>query len=173
MPSRLFPAALMVGLLLAVPGQGEAQDFRLDQGPRNAVYLELAGNAFLYSVNLERRVERWWGRVGFGYALDLEEPADTAPPGTENQYREVWGVPVMVGTLFGTGPHYFETGFGLTLAKHPDDSSPFVYGSLALGYRYFSPNSGLMFRAGVAPFFDWSFVEDPGLWPALSIGWKW
>lgn len=163
MLDRLFVPAAVATLILVAAGPARAQDFTFDEGPRNSVFLELGGNAFLYSVNLERRVERWWGRVGFGYAEDAKGDVQ----------GEIWGVPVMVGTLFGRGSHYLETGLGVVLAKHPGDEEPFVYGSLTLGYRYFSPNSGLMVRAGVAPFFDWAFSEPPGIWPALSIGWAW
>lgn len=163
MPARLIPAVLATALLLAAPAVGAAQDFRIDEGPRNAVYLELGGNAFLYSINLERRVERWWGRIGGGWAQDNQGDVQ----------GDVWGVPVMVGTLFGTGPHYFEVGLGLVLAKYVDDEEPFLYGSSTIGYRYLSPNSGLMIRAGITPYFDPTFEEDPGVWPALSIGWVW
>lgn len=163
MPARLFAPALAVALVFGAAGSVEAQDFSIDEGPRNAVYLELGGNAFIYSVNLERRVERWWGRVGGGWLRDNKGEVQ----------GDVWGVPVMVGTLFGTGPHYLEAGFGVTLAQHVDDEEPFLFGSLALGYRYFSPNSGLLIRAGVAPFFDWAFDQDPGVWPAVSVGWAW
>ncbi len=161
--ARLFPLGLAAVLFLAVPTAAEAQDFRLDEGPRNTVFLELGGNAFLYSFNLERRVERWWLRIGGGWAEDTK--GDTQ--------GEVWGVPVMVGTLFGTGPHYFEVGAGVALAKHVDDETAFLYGTGTIGYRYLNPTSGLMIRAGVAPYFDPTFDEDPGVWPAVSIGWAW
>lgn len=160
--ARLFAAGL-AALLLFGPSALGAQDFRLDEGPRNAVYLELGGNAFLYSVNLERRVERWWGRIGGGWAEDTKGDVQ----------GEIWGIPVMVGTLFGTGPHYFEIGLGLSLAKYVDDEEPFLYGTSTLGWRYFSPTSGLMIRAGIAPFFDPAFNQKAGVWPALSIGWAW
>lgn len=158
MIARLFIPLLALAVL-APASTAAAQDFRRDEGPRNALYLELAGNAFLYSVNMERRVERFWGRVGFGYAQDQ----DGDP---------VFGVPVMVSTLWGGGPHYFETGLGVSLARHPGDEEAFLFGSVTLGYRYLAPN-GLLIRAGVAPFFDPLFEEIPGVWPAASIGWAW
>lgn len=161
--ARLFAAGLAAALFLCGAFDLGAQDFRLDEGPRNAVYLELGGNAFLYSVNLERRVERWWGRIGAGWARDTQGEVQ----------GEIWGVPVMVGTLFGAGPHYLEIGLGLSLAKYVDDEEPFLYGTSTIGYRYFSQTSGLMIRAGVTPYFDPSFKENAGVWPALSVGWAW
>ena len=151
-------SALATALLILLAAPAAAQDFRLDQGPRNTLFLELGGNAFLYSVNLERRVERWWGRVGGGWAQDADGDV-------------VWGVPVSVSTLWGTDTHYFEVGLGLTLAQHPDDEEPFLFGMGTIGYRYL--RDALMIRAGVTPFFDPKFEEDPGVWPALSVGWVW
>lgn len=150
---------LAAGLIVATAPAG-AQDFRNDEGPRNAVFLELGGNAFLYSVNLERRVERGWLRVGAEYFKDIKG-------------NVIWGVPVSVSTLWGRNTHYLETGLGLSLVSHPNNEEPFLYGMVTLGYRYFRPDSGLMIRAGVTPFFDPFFEEAPGIWPALSVGWSW
>ncbi|NIP82451.1 MAG: hypothetical protein GWM90_25785 [Gemmatimonadetes bacterium] len=154
-----LPLATVV--VFAVTGQAAAQEDSFAEVERpNSVYLELAGNAFAYSVNLERRIGVWWGRVGFGYAV-----------GTGGD--RAWGAPVLIGRLWGDGPHHLELGVGLSLAMHPDDEEPFLYGSTSLGYRYANPSSGFLFRAGVAPFFDPAFEEDPGIWPALSVGWSW
>lgn len=158
MLARLF-ISLLVAALLVPASTAAAQDFTRDEGPSNAAYLELLGNGFLYSVNLERRVERYWGRIGFGYAQDSEGGA-------------VFAAPVMVGTLWGGGPHYLETGLGLSLAQHPGDDEPFLFGSATLGYRYISPG-GLLVRAGITPFFDPRFEQDPGVWGGASIGWTW
>lgn len=150
---------LLFAALLASASPAAAQDYARDGAPSNAAYLELGGTGFLYTVNLERRVDRWLGRVGGGYAVDKDQD-------------DFWAVPVMVSTLWGDAPRYVETGLGLTLAQHPDDDEAFLYGSIAVGYRWIRSN-GLVFRATLTPFFDVKLEEDPGLWAGVSVGWTW
>lgn len=150
---------LLLGALLVSTAPAAAQDFIREGAPQNAAYLELGGNGFLYTVNLERRVHRWLGRVGGGYAVDKNE-------------GDFWAIPVMVSTLWGDAPGYLETGLGLSLAHHPDDEEPFLFGSMTIGYRWIRDN-GLLIRVGLTPFLDVRFEEDPGLWAGASIGWNW
>lgn len=150
---------LLCATLLASAAPAAAQEFTGEGAPRTAAYLELGGNGFLYTVNLERRFDRWLGRVGGGYAVDKDG-------------GDFWAIPVMVSTLWGDAPRYVETGLGLTPARHPNDEEAFLYGSMTIGYRWIRSN-GLLLRVGLTPFFDVKLDQKPGLWAGASIGWSW
>lgn len=158
MIARLSVLLLFTALAVSA-APAAAQDFTRDGAPRNAAYLEVGGNGFLYTVNVERRVHRWLGRVGGGYAVDKDE-------------GDFWAIPIMVSTLWGDAPRYLETGLGLTPARHPDDEEAFLFGSITIGYRWVRAN-GLLIRVGVTPFFDVKLEEKPGLWAGASVGWTW
>lgn len=86
----------------------QAQEFL----PTRTVFLELGGAGLPYSFNYDfrfqkERMDSWGMRVGAGgYA-------------TEND--SFFSLPVMVNKLYGSGPHYFEMGFGLTFFAYEED----------------------------------------------------
>lgn len=156
-----FLACLL--LLLALPRAGRAQEGRAPAA-RNAAYVELAGNALLYSLNYERRLGgALTGRVGLMAYGDTEGDAGLG----------ALLVPVMAGYLVGPGPHHLEVGAGVLLAALGlaiDDAGGVGTGvalTATLGYRYQRPAGGLVLRAGLTPVVS---TEAGLLWAGASIG---
>jgi len=120
----------------------------------NSNYIELLGNAGLYSLNFDRVVLyrkkfKISGRVGaniwpVGYNLEQAYVV-------ENNY------------IFFDSPHHFEVGPGLTLqrkynpvcsdtSQYPKYSWESVwFGMFRLGYRYQKEEEGFFFRFGLTP----------------------
>ncbi len=130
---------------------------------KNAVYLELAGNGGLYSVNYERAFSpKFMLRAGFASWSSTELFGEST----------ITTIPVMVNTLFGTGNHRIEGGLGLVLGteKYKGDGSFFGGDNSkdnilpltgTAGYRYQKSFGGLIFRAGLTPFLNLKDSEYP------------
>jgi hypothetical protein len=113
-----------------------------------AVYAELAGPGYFYSVNAELPVAEGL-MVRFG---------GTAVP--------AWFVGGMAGInkLVGQGNHNLAFGMGLILRKGSDVTG--ANGSATIGYRYARP-AGLLFQLAATPIFDSHRVYP---WAGISIG---
>lgn len=131
----------------------------------NAIYLELGGNAGIYSINYERFFDNDWGlRLGIGGFAADGDSAVIAPLMVE----KLWGNP--------DSPHKFETGLGIAFAStqhnnyyhhHSYRNTSSVIGTATLGYRYMPQTRGMLFKAGFTPLFG------PGgflPWAGLSVG---
>ena len=160
---KLLLSALVA--LLATAGNASAQSRALPSAP-NAVYLELAGNGLLYSLNYDRLLTRnIAARVGF---MGLGAATDSVSGG-------VVAAPLMVSYLFGEGNSHFETGLGVMLAagaidevgEMQDEGFSGAIGTATLGYRYQRPGGGFLFRIGVTPLFDTSGIAP---WLGVSFG---
>lgn len=138
---------------------------------RNSVYVELLGNALLYSVNYDRLLTpNLAGRVGLMFVTAEDDEGDS---GT------VAIVPVMGSWLWGDGNSHFETGIGLAVATASFDIDELdvdesgggtgVYGTGVLGYRYQRPGGGFLFRVGLTPVFT---TNDFAPWFGLSFGYS-
>src|SRR5688572_18200281 len=119
---------------------------------RNAVYLEMGGNAFVYSLNYERiffpkHLIKLGARAGIG--LLPKNNLTTSYP----------IVPLEVIALTGRRKHHFETGIGLTpfvgyITYDGAVGSDYKREKLQaattfrFGYRYQKPEGGFMLRAG-------------------------
>ena len=143
---------------------------------KNALYLELGGNAIAYSFNYERRLsDGFAARVGFMYLGVSGEDSDTG----EQVDVDIAIIPVMANWLLGDGAGRLELGvgplFGIGSGEVEDvegDTDEFdAVGpagvTTTIGYRYQPVDGGIVFRAGVTPY--WS--GDPGIWGGLSVGW--
>ena len=156
--------ALLLGLLLA-PGAARAQEAPAPAA-RNAFYLELGGNALLYSINYDRLLtDRVAARVG---AMFLGAADEDSAAG-------VVGAPIMASYLWGGGSSRFETGVGILLVSggienvegYEDEDFSGAAGTATLGYRYQRPTGGFVFRAGVTPIFS---LDGIGPWFGVSFG---
>ena len=138
---------------------------------RHAVYGEAFGNALLYSVNYERRLnDRVIGRIGLSVApFEDDEGGET---------ETVVLVPLMVSSIsHPRSNHHFEAGIGLLiaggerveLADFGDDDESFstAVGTATIGYRYQRPGGGFVFRAGLTPLFDFETLLP---WLGVSFG---
>ena len=132
---------------------------------KTAVYLELAGNGGLYSLNVEHSIsQRFNARIGF------------ASWSTEQMFggeEKFFTIPVMLNTFFGPGNHKLEVGAGFMFGSEKYESDPQGFSGRedskesifnltgVAGYRYQKPTGGFLFRAGVTPFLNLSGAEDP------------
>ncbi len=124
---------------------------------KNSIYLELGGNAFLYSVNYDRLITlsnhiKIAPRVGFTYR----------PTGVYSRYDD-FIIPLEINTLWAKRKEiksFVEVGFGLSLFAMKDDyidiNNNYIesvklarVSILRLGFRYQKPTGGFMYRAGV------------------------
>ena len=125
---------------------------------KNAVYMELLGNGFAYSLNYERlllqdNLMTIRGRIG-------------VTPGFVNLFKGI-AIPLEVNACFiQTRGHALETGIGFTWfngkSRYRNEdrelitSQPYNAGSVSVrvGYRYQLPGRGPVFRAGFLPTFS-------------------
>jgi len=157
---------VMLALLALIGTSAAAAQERALPAAPNAVYLELAGNGLLYTLNYDRLLTpNVAARVGF---MGLGAASDSASAG-------IVAAPLMVSYLFGQGNSHFETGLGVMLAAgavdevegFEDESFSGAVGTATIGYRYQRPGGGFVFRAGVTPFFDTGGIAP---WIGLSLG---
>lgn len=162
-------------LLLLVVGSSPAGAQQDSPPAPNAVYLELGGNALLYSINYDRRFrDNITGRAGF-MVMSVSGTADTG----EAANVSVALIPVMANVLLGTGSSRLELGGGPLIGLAGGDvqdveGTEFEFSGFGLagvtstfGYRYQPPSGGFLFRASLIPFYS----GRPQLWAGLSAGW--
>ncbi|HKP77068.1 MAG TPA: hypothetical protein VJT67_16170 [Longimicrobiaceae bacterium] len=167
---KLRSAVLALTLGLTAAGTAAAQ--AADAGPRrsNTFFVELGGNAILYSLNGEHFFTPKAGlRVGAGYVgVGEDDGAGSA---------DVLLVPVMGTYLLGEGNHHFEVGAGLGYATAHVETTDVdtdiergstVCGTATFGYRYQKPTGGVMFRAGFTPMIFSGGSILP--WVGLGVG---
>ena len=123
---------------------------------RNAIYLELGGNAGYYSVNYERTFPTAiLGKIGI------------------SGYSNVIIIPALVGKYFDKSAHHIELMAGVTYAYSrikdlEDRLKPYneLYLTAFAGYRYQKPGNKFLFRLGYTPFYAHHFSS----WFGLSFG---
>jgi len=134
---------------------------------KNQLYLELAGNGLVYSVNYERLLtENFTLRAGIGYT-----PGLILAEGTFIQ------IPVTASYLLGGQSSKLEMGLGATFFSGQDveflgiDAEDFsvVLVTGILGYRYVS-RGGFVFRIALTPFYSSESEPNFNLYGGLSFG---
>lgn len=141
---------------------------------RNAIYAEIGGNALLYSLNYDRRLQdNVTARVGFMYVA-----AEGQDASGDRVDVSVAFFPLMMNLLVGTGSGRFELGAGPVLGMASGEAETLDEGDVELsafglaafattiGYRYQPVHGGFLFRAGLTPFYSNGFM----LWGGLSFG---
>jgi len=132
---------------------------------QNTVYLEMAGNGLVLSLNYERQIS---GKPGLGLHAGVGL-ADNKP-----------SFPVGVKYLFDLGRErsFLEVGAGVTLAEqdmwetnyNQSKPDPYKAGFIpSVGYTYKAPK-GFMWRINYTPVFNKYRTEL--LYFGLSIGWR-
>ena len=152
-PARsLALVTLLSTLALPVNAQDQTAsqrtDTRSEPVPRNAFYVELGGNALIYSLNVDRLVTRH---------VSLRGGVMLLPDLFSGQGGLVTAAPLSINYLIGTGGHYVEAGLGLVLGvgSRSGGEIDFVDGAsptMTLGYRYLRGHRIL--RAGFTPVFQ-------------------
>jgi hypothetical protein len=160
----------LAALTVLATGTAAAQDTTpAAAGPvaKNTFYVELLGNAAVYSLNYERFFTPKLGvRVGGMFLRGETDEGDEATVGL---------FPVMATYLLGEGNSHFETGLGIGIVTASADieevdeefSGSAVYGTATLGYRYQKPTGGVIFRVGFTPAYaDGNLIP----WVGASVG---
>ena len=144
--------------------------YKVNAQKNNAVYAELGGNGYYYSINYERSFSnKTLTRGGIGVA-------------TGN-----FVLPLLFGKYFGNGNHHLEVDLGLTYVHgkiNPQDSYDDIvtrdqyFVTAFLGYRYQNPDKKSLFRVGYTPLykihdsyapFDNNFLFH---WAGVSYGFR-
>lgn len=161
----------------AVRAQGNETSVR--ERSRNAVYLEVLGNAQWYSVNYDRILgESWALRIGASFV-----PYSVENNNGNGRYRmSDITVPLTLSYLlnFGRSAHNIEIGVGASprwtivsfegalsdRAAYPAYTRNVLttFGSAIIGYRFQPLESGFMFRLALTP----SIEVVPGVTPPLA-----
>jgi len=160
----------MAGLAVALTptdAQAQMEDTSSDAQmveAKNSVFLELAGNGILYTVNYDRLfTPEFSGRIGIMRA------------GVSNV--SLTAVPLTGSYLIGDGSHKFELGAGPELLVVSvdasgdfggfDEDATTVAGTATIGYRYQPRDGGFRFNVGLTPTFS-QFGFLP--WAGLGVG---
>ncbi len=154
--------------MLVIFAASDAVKAQSEKTARNSVYVELLGNAALYSVNYDRLLSpSVSGRAGVMY---ISADALTTTSGSKVGGVSVTLVPVMLNYLSGKN-HKFELGAGpvfIFASADFDELGSFsgsgVGGTATFGYRYQPKKGGFNFRAGFTPIFG-----DGGFFPSGGI----
>jgi hypothetical protein len=137
---------LFSGLLFTAGPSAFAQDSDSAERPlpQNSLYVEIAGNGLIYSINYDRVFQdRFSARIGL------------APYGSGDI-----AVPILGNYLLGSGPSRLELGLGVTLMSitftffDSDYGLDRVIGTANFAYRYQKPDGGIFFKAGFTPLFN-------------------
>ena len=135
---------------------------------RNSIYLEAGGPGALYSINYDFRFESHLGvRVGYSHWTF-----------TFFGHGSFTGYPVMLNFLSGEESHHFEAGLGVVMTEVSMTDIFFtnlsagrkdVFGTAMFGYRFQPQAGGIVFRAGLTPFY---IIDRVFLWGGVSLGYS-
>lgn len=181
-----FTGKLTVGLLMSGFMQASGQRESPPKPPVNAVYSELLGNGFMYSINYDRLIYH-------DENLSITARAGITP-GFVSLFRGV-GLPFELNALFlRKNGHNAEAGPGFSWfngkSTYRNENREVVTSSrynvcdvtLRLGYRYVQPGGGLIIRTAFIPVFSivspeevrtqnfFPFGKPFTPWAGLSIG---
>lgn len=174
--------SLLFSLVLSTASAQQIQE----PAKKNTVFLELGGNAVLYSLNYDRIVlekPKWKlsGRIGAMYFRERTNYLD-------KDYSLDVAVPIELSYLRGKGNHYLEFGLGMTpwyenyisLMETLDGTHIKhigVVGFSRLGYRYQKRDGGIFFKAGFTPMIQfkdkvYKYNDDISImeWAGLAVG---
>ena len=152
--------------ILSLSGQANAQ-----VSLKNAVFAELGGNGYYYSVNYERSFPKGiLARVGIGGAA-------------KNLF-----IPLLAGKCFGKGNNQIELTAGAVCifgsissqdnSQDALDPRSQIFATAFIGYRFQKPGGKFQFRAGYTPFYKIhdSYAEFNNhlfyQWGGLSFGYR-
>jgi hypothetical protein len=183
--TRFVCLGLLVGLAFT-SGVAQAQDVEVEhakgeRSAKNSLYIELGGNAALYSLNYERfLVSDLSARVGVMY---MSVSASSGSGSQTTRANASWfGAPIMLSYLgIGSENHKLDLGLGVVLMNLSAGASTFnatanasgllVAGTATLGYRYAPVDGGVNFKAGFTPLFIQSAGQTYFLpWFGIAIG---
>ena len=158
-------SAFILGSLifLSTASQVYGQDGQIQ--PKNSLYLELGGNALVYSINYDRVLtDDFSARIGIGFYSFEDDFGDSA---------SLAGIPITAHYLLGNGNSRLELGGGILVVTGKADVGSVetkdgaVLGTGVFAYRFQKQEGGLFFKAGFTPVIhSGSFLP----WFGISIG---
>ena len=171
---RMLPTRLGV-LFLFLAAPLAAQTAPAGRTAYNSIYLELGGNALVYSVNYERIMP-----AGAALRAGLSYMSVSASSGSAAANASVVGIPLTFSYLGrGTGSLKLELGAGASFEKFSGSSSvgfgndikagAFVpLATFIAGIRIAPPKGGFTFKLAFTPFYH----PDTGFfpWGGMSFG---
>lgn len=143
---------LLVCVLLFFSAPAFAQQKGATSPAASNLFLELGGNAGLFSLNYDRRFSNknngFGGRIGGGFAYVSGHIFGNF----------IFTVPVAINYLTGSGPHHLEAGAGVTFGTEGFGHDYMserkrVFFVPNLGYRYQPMTKRFTFRAVASPMF--------------------
>ncbi len=158
----LTTALTLLAVLAAAP-EAQAQDAPL---PKNSFYVELGGNAVLYSINFDRVVSDPFSlRAGIGFYRLNSSDSDGDITAS--------AIPLTANYLLGRGTSRLELGIGVLLLAGGidvgdlDESNSTAGPTATFAYRYQKPDGGVFFKGGFTPFLiEGNFFP----WFGVSLG---
>src|SRR5690554_58881 len=145
--NKIFP--LLISVLLLTSTLTYAQQVYSDKGAtvvsnKNAIYLELLGNGFLYSINYERSFFKNSSlRLGAAYGPGI---------GRRNTFvdRHIT-LPILINYhLKLSRKAFLEAGLGTTLVLLGEDSN--IYYTSSIGLKSLNPNTGHFIKFSLTPY---------------------
>ena len=129
---------------------------------KNSIFLEIAGNGVLYSVNYDRLFNlsdkfKLSARIGVHYTNKFPL-----------QFYRTVCIPIELSGLycFYKNKHFVELGTGLSYLNSNDrvtqHAENIIIFAMRLGYRFQKPEGGLFVKVGFVPLYDW-IVKNPDL----------
>jgi hypothetical protein len=135
----------------------------------NSIYMELAGNGLIYSINYDRMfTENMGGRIGVMYFPLV--------PSLFSSVEDLFIMPATLNFLIGSNSHKLEMGAGIiygaarlsTVFSSESESGSGLAQTITIGYRYQQRSGGFLFRIGFTPIFR--FGEEFIPWGGFSVG---
>lgn len=160
-------------LVLTLGLDGNTQTESEALSAKNAVYIEVGGNAGWYSLNYgrifyQKGMLKLSGSAGFSM---WRHNTSDQPYNISKTIYWLPTLPLEISAFFGKSKHHLEIGTGITpnlsvtVRRDPDflRSSDKVYLNafipLRLGYRYQKPEGGFFFRVAYTPVFELPILE--------------
>ena len=160
---------------------------------KNAIYLELLGKGFFYSLNYERNIIQINDVIG----INLSAGMGVFPGLTSIEKSTDLFIPLEGNLCFSKGAHHGVIGYGSTFWRYKvnhieiDNSnlsqqpiSPTLiainewFAHMVLEYRYKKPEGGFLFKAGYTPLFfapvdNTSFNGKINYQTSFNLGFGW
>ena len=187
--SQKFLLSSIMVLLFGIQNYTFAQEEAEVFTAKNSLYVELLGNAGVYSLNYGRIFHQHnrlkiSGSAGLSY---IRQSSGARSIGISDYWTPM--LPIEITAFWGRSRHHLEVGSGITffssqrLTYNPDfppsnfqkDISLEAVLPLRLGYRYQKPEGGFFFRVGYTPLFNLNLsFPDPvrffPLYGGISLG---
>jgi hypothetical protein len=144
----------------------------------NAIYLEVLGSGFIYSINYDRTLMNIFSmRIGFGYFPFPPVTQTNADGVTSTVNASLTSVPISLSWFpFGATSSKLEIGAGATyidlvarkVGKSATGSGTNISG--ILGYRYQPSDGGFLFKIAFTPIFSSPIFSKFQPWGGLTLG---